>query len=174
MKKKSNYKKKKRWYEDNVSLVLVTMFFLPIGVYGFYKRISRHKIRDEKENIPRIWNIPLYDHNLSIKKTSNKDLEKLEGGEGSIVGHIGFLCMIALFIYFWIVDFGKPGLMDEVIDVENTTNPEKLIVFLQFLFDFLPRGFVNFIADLFLYGFISVITGAIVALVLNFIFKRLF
>ena len=132
----------------------------------------------KKYEIPRLWNIPLYDYNLSIKKTSDKDLERLEAGyasgEGSIVGYIGFLCMIALFIYFWLVDYGKPGLSDVVIDSENTTNPEKLIIFLQYIFDFLPHGFVNFIADLFLYGVISVITGAIVALILNFIFKSLF
>jgi len=128
----------------------------------------------KKHEVPRLWNIPLYDYNLSIKKTNDKDLERLGEGEGSIVGYIGFLCMIALFIYFWIVDYGKPGLMDVVIDSENTTNPDKLIIFLQYIFDFLSHGFVNFIAGLFLYGFISVITGTIVALILNFIFKSLF
>ena len=126
-----------------------------------------------KHEVPRLWNIPLYDYNLKLK-TSDENLERLENGEGSIVGYIGFLCMIALFIYFWIVDYGKPGLMDVVNDSKNTTNPDKIIIFLQYIFDFLPHGFVNFIADLFLYGFISVITGTIISLILNFILKSIF
>ena len=52
-----------------------------------------------KHEVPRLWNIPLYDYNLKLK-TSDENLERLENGEGSIVGYIGFLCMIALFIYF--------------------------------------------------------------------------
>ena len=126
----------------------------------------------KKQKVPRLWDLPLYDSNLSLNKTNKEDLRKVEEGEGSIAGCIGILFMPALFIYFWIVDYGKPGLMD--IDNETTTNPGKFIEALQYTLNFLPHGFVNFIADLLLYGFISVITGAVVALILNFTFRSFF
>ena len=70
----------------------------------------------KRNKIPRIWNIPLFDYHLKLN--GDKDLEKIENEEISIVGYIGFLSMISLFIYYWIVDYGKP-VMDLEIDLEN-------------------------------------------------------
>ena len=127
-----------------------------------------------KNKIPRLWNVPLFDHHLKWN-ASKKDLESLEE-ETSIVGYIGFLCMISLFIYYWIVDYGKPGFTDIVIDIEkkNTTNSDKLIIELQNKLDILPNNCVDFMADLFLYGFLSLSIGTAFAMFLNFILKNIF
>ena len=44
----------------------------------------------KRNKIPRIWNIPLFDYHLKLN-ASDKDLEKIENEEISIVGYIGFL-----------------------------------------------------------------------------------
>ena len=126
----------------------------------------------KKNKIPRLWGIPLFD-DYNLWNASDKDLERLDKDEISIVRYIGFFCMIFLFIYYWIVDYGKPGFMEQVIDTENATRADNLIIKWQDKLDFLPHGFVNFIADLFLYGCLSFIVGTIVAIILNFLFKRI-
>ena len=130
----------------------------------------------KKNKIPRLWNVPLYDHYLKLN-ARDEDLEKLENGEISIVGYIGFLCVIFLFIYYWIVDYGKPGFMDIVIETENASRADKFILKWQNRLDFLPSEFhviINFIADLLLYGCLSVLIGTLVAVLLNFIFSSIF
>ena len=94
----------------------------------------------KRNKIPRLWNIPLFDYHLKLN-ASDKDLEKIENEEISIVGYIGFLSMISLFIYYWIVDYGKPGLMDLEIDLENATRSDKIIIKWQNRLDFLPSRY---------------------------------
>ena len=130
----------------------------------------------KKNKIPRFWNVPLYGHHLKLN-ASDEDLEKLGNGEISIVGYIGFLCMVFLFIYYWIVDYGKTGFMDIVVDMENLTRADKFILKWQNRLDFLPSEFhviINFIADFLLYGFLSFFIGTLVAVLLNFIFSSIF
>ena len=127
----------------------------------------------KKNEIPRLWNVPLFDYHLKWN-ASDKDLERLEKEEMSIVGYIGFLCMISLFIYYWIVDYGKDGVMDIVIEGKSTTNSDKLIHGIQWFFHYLSHDFVNFIFDFILYGFLSVLIGTAFAMFLNFILKNIF
>ena len=130
----------------------------------------------KRNKIPRLWNIPLFDYHLKLN-ASDKDLEKIENEEISIVGYIGFLSMISLFIYYWIVDYGKPGLMDLEIDLENATRSDKIIIKWQNRLDFLPSEFhliINFIADFLLYGCLSFMIGTAFAILLNFIFRSIF
>ena len=53
----------------------------------------------KKNKIPRLWGIPLFD-DYNLWNASDKDLERLEKDEISIVRYIGFFCMISLFIYY--------------------------------------------------------------------------
>ena len=130
----------------------------------------------KRNKIPRLWNKPLFDYHLKWN-ASHKDLENIEDEEISIVGYIGFLSMISLFIYYWIVDYGKTGFMDLIIDHENATVADKIIIKWQNRLDFLPPEFhviINFIADLLLYGFLSFMIGTAFAMLLNFIFRSIF
>ena len=129
----------------------------------------------KKNEIPRLWNVPLFDYHLKWN-ASDKDLERLEKEETSIVGYIGFFCMISLFIYFWIVDYGKDGVMDIVIEGKSTNNvmADHIVQKIQRYFHYLPHDFVNFIFDFILYGFISVSIGTAFAMFLNFIVKNIF
>ena len=130
----------------------------------------------KRNKIPRLWNIPLFDYHLKWN-ASHEDLEKIENEEISIVGYIGFLSMISLFIYYWIADYGKKGFMDLIIDRENATIADKIIIKWQNRLDFLPPEFhviINFIADLLLYGFLSITIGTAFAMLLNFIFRSIF
>ena len=112
-----------------------------------------------KRKIPKIWNAPLCSPNFKAMQ-DNK-------GPATIVQIIGFLFIIFLFVYFWIVDYGKPGIMEQVIDSENTTNPGRIIEFYQWLFQLWPPWLANFIADLVLYVCISLMAGACFAMLLN-------
>ena len=129
----------------------------------------------KKNEIPRLWNVPLFDYHLKWN-ASNKDLESLEKEETSIVGYIHFLCVISLFIYFWIVDYGKDGVMDVVIEGKSTNNvrADYIVQGIQNYFHYLPHDFVNFIFDFILYGFISLLIGTAFAMFLNFILKNIF
>ena len=126
-----------------------------------------------KNEIPRLCNVPLFDYHLKWN-ASDKDLESLEKEETSIVGYIHFLCVISLFIYFWIVDYGKDGVMDIVIEGKSTTNADKIVQGIQWFFHYLSHDFVNFIFDFILYGFISLLIGTAFAMFLNFILKNIF
>ena len=127
----------------------------------------------KKNEIPRLWNVPLFDYHLKWN-ASDKDLERLEKEETSIVGYIHFFCVISLFIYFWIVDYGKDGVMDAVFEGKSTTNADKIAQGIKWLFHYLNHDFVNFIFDFILYGFISVLIGTAFAMFLNFILKNIF
>ncbi|MDA9808592.1 hypothetical protein N9B89_04340 [Flavobacteriales bacterium] len=127
----------------------------------------------KKNEIPRLWNVPLFDYHLKWN-ASDKDLESLEKEETSIVGYIHFLCVISLFIYFWIVDYGKDGVMDIVIEGKSTTNADKIVQGIQWSFHYLSHDFINFIFDFILYGFISLLIGTAFAMFLNFILKNIF
>ena len=116
----------------------------------------------KKNEIPRLWNVPLFDYHLKWN-ASDKDLERLEKEETSIVGYIGFFCMISLFIYFWIE--GKST---------NNVMADHIVQKIQRYFHYLPHDFVNFIFDFILYGFISVSIGTAFAMFLNFILKNIF
>jgi len=112
-----------------------------------------------KRKIPKFWNTPLCSPNFKAMQ-DNK-------GPATIVQMIGFLFIIFLFVYYWIADYGKPGIMEQVIDSENTTNPGRIIEFVQWLFQLWPPWLVNFIADLVLYGFLSLMAGTFFAILLN-------
>ena len=129
----------------------------------------------KKNEIPRLWNVPLFDYHLKWN-ASDKDLESLEQEETSIVGYIHFLCVISLFIYFWIVDYGKDGVMDVVIEGNSTNNvrADDIVQRIQSNFHYLPHDFVNFIFDFILYGCISLLIGTAFAMFLNFILKNIF
>lgn len=127
----------------------------------------------KKNKIPRLWNVPLFDYHLKWN-ASDKDLEELEKEETSIVGYIHFLCMISLFIYFWIVDYGKDGVMDIVIEGKSTTNADKIVQGIQWFSHYLSHDFINFIFAFILYGFISLVIGTAFAIFLNFILKNIF
>ena len=94
----------------------------------------------KKNEIPRLWNVPLFDYHLKWN-ASDKDLESLEQEETSIVGCIHFLCVISLFIYFWIVDYGKDGVMDVVIEGNSTNNvrADDIVQRIQSYFHYLPH-----------------------------------
>ena len=112
-----------------------------------------------KIKIPKIWNTPLCSPNFKAMQ-DNK-------GPATIVQIIGFLFIIFLFVYYWIADYGKPGIMEQVIDSENTTNSGRIIEFFQWLFQLWPPWLVNFIADLVLYGFLSLMVGGFFTMLLT-------
>ena len=112
-----------------------------------------------KRKIPKFWNTPLCSPTFKAMQ-DNK-------GPTTIVQIIGSLFIIFLFVYYWIADYGKLGIMEQVIDSENTTNPGRIIEFFQWLFQLWPPWLANFIADLVLYGFLSLMLGGFFTMLLN-------
>ena len=117
----------------------------------------------------RLFNIPLYHYNL----TGNDDRDK----DSSWTIIIGTITWFFMFIYYWIVDYGKPGFMDMDVtaikapwgrrQLENYQNIAKKID------NFMPvSGIVDFIADFILYSLLSLLVAYIVMVIINTLFRN--
>jgi len=116
--------------------------------------------------------IPLFSYDLKdIKKAKNLSWPHL----------LGAISWLGIFIYYWIVDWGKPGFTDA--DLSKTHNPagrevldfiqpeKNTTEYIQFSDEISP--ILDFIADLVLYTIGAFIGSIIILYLSNFIFRIL-
>lgn len=139
--------------------------------------IHKKKTRDLSEEYQKDYQmakplgIPLFSYDLTKDHEKDEDLSWTQ-----ILGAISWL---ALFIYFWIVDWGKPGFTDaDLSKIHNPVGREALDLikpeknnteYIQFSDEISPL--LDFIMDLLLYSLCSLIGAVIITYILNFIFR---
>ena len=139
--------------------------------------MHKEKIRDLLEEYQKDYQmakplgIPLFSYDLTKDHEKDEDLSWTQ-----ILGAISWL---GLFIYFWIVDWGKPGFTDaDLSKIHNPLGREALDLiqpeknnteYIQFSDEISPL--LDFIMDLLLYSLCSLIGAFIITYILNFIFR---
>ena len=139
-----------------------------------------HEMREEKiqdllqdHQMARPLGIPLFSYDLVKDNEKDKDLSWSQ-----LLGAISWL---GIFIYYWIVDWGKPGFTDaDLSKIHNPVGRETLdfiqpdknsTEYIQFSDEISP--ILDFIADLVLYTLGALIGSLIILYLSNFIFRIL-
>ena len=117
----------------------------------------------------RVCNIPLYHYNLRGKDDRDKD--------SSWTTIIGTITWFFMFIYYWIVDYGKPGFMDMDVTAIKAPEGRRLLEYYQNIGkkidNFIPvSGIVDFIADFILYSLLSLLIASFVMVIINTLFRN--
>ena len=142
-------------------------------LYNMQKKRNRGLLKEYQENyqMARPLGMPLFSYDLA------KDNQKDEDLSWSLL--LGRISWLGLFIYFWIVDWGKPGFTDA--DLSKIHNPvgRETLDFIQpeknntdlIRFSDEISPLLDFIMDLLLYSLCSLIGALIITYILNFIFR---
>ena len=142
-------------------------------LYDMHKKKTRDLLEEYQKDyqMAKPLGIPLFSYDLTKDHEKDEDLSWPQ-----ILGAISWL---GLFIYFWIVDWGKPGFTDaDLSKIHNPLGREALdfiqpeknnTEYIQFSDEISPL--LDFIMDLLLYSLCSLIVAGIITYILNFIFR---
>ena len=142
-------------------------------LYNMQKKRNRGLLKEYQENyqMARPLGMPLFSYDLAKDNQKDEDLAWSQ--------FLGVISWIGLFIYFWIVDWGKPGFTDA--DLSKIHNPvgRETLDFIQpeknntdlIRFSDEISPLLDFIMDLLLYSLCSLIGALIITYILNFIFR---
>ena len=135
--------------------------------------MHEEKIQDllQDHQMARPLGMPLFSYDLAKDNQKDEDLAWSQ--------FLGAISWLGLFIYFWIVDWGKPGFTDA--DLSKIHNPvgRETLDFIQpeknntdlIRFSDEISPLLDFIMDLLLYSLCSLIGALIITYILNFIFR---
>ena len=144
-------------------------------LHDFQKERNRGLLKEYQEDyqMARPLGIPLFSYDL------RKDNEKDKGLSWSQL--LGAISWLGIFIYYWIVDWGKPGFTDaDLSKIHNPVGRETLDLiqpeknnteYIQFSDEISP--ILDFIADLVVYTLGALVVSYIILYLSNFIFRIL-
>ena len=144
-------------------------------LHDFQKERNRGLLKEYQEDyqMARPLGIPLFSYDL------RKDNEKDKGLSWSQL--LGAISWLGIFIYYWIVDWGKPGFTDaDLSKIHNPVGRETLDLihpeknnteYIQFSDEISP--ILDFIADLVVYTLGALVVSYIILYLSNFVFRIL-